>query len=288
MSGDYPKHLSVSQVSTLRKCGESYRLSRVWRVPELPGWARIGGSAVHGWTEEYDLHTLGGDAPRSFADIFEELTLEEEEKSGLDRSQFKASGRATKALPNKEDRKWWLENGPSMCQRWVNWRNMTPLDLWIAETGEPGIEVDFKVEVGDVTVVGYIDRVFVDHRTGNIIVVDLKSGREVDDDFQLGTYKIALMERFGLENIRYGAYWYARTGSTGPMVALNEWTRQRAEWEYAKAEERRARGDWQPVRSNMCGWCGVRDYCIYVGGEKAGEIRPPWVPMDDWEGEEAA
>ena len=284
---DLPKHLSVSQVSTLVRCGEQYRLQRVWRVPELPGWARIGGSAVHEWTEAWDWSQYGQAEPLSFAYYLDKIASEESEKSGIPISEFKASGRASKAYPNKEDRKWWLDNGPSMCQRWVNWRRTAPWDLWLDEDGRPGIEVEFKVTLGKVDVVGFIDRVMVDHATGTVIVIDIKSGREVPGDFQLGTYRVAMLEKFGVSP-KFGGYWYARTGASGSLYPLNEWSLERATWQYEVADSRRKRGDYLPNVSDQCSWCGVRDYCIYYGGQYAGEIRPMWVPVEEWESEEAA
>lgn len=282
-------HLSFSQVSLLRRCGEAYRLQRVWKVPEVPSWAQVGGGAVHSQTEAQDLHTLGGDPPKDFAFYMEEATAAQSERSGVDPKDFKATGRATKANPDKEDRKWWLANGPAMCQRWTNWRAAAPLDIWISETGVPGIEIEFKVRLGEADVLGYIDRVMVDHRTGQLVVIDLKSGaRKVAGDGQLGIYKIGLWETFGAHlDIRYGAYWYAREGATGELLPLNEWSVERATWEYEAALKRRARGDFQPNVADHCGWCGVRDFCYAANGSRVGEIRPPWVSVDEWESEAA-
>ncbi len=50
-----PKHMSFSQATTLLGCGEQYRLSRVFKVPEPPGWALIGGKAHHQSTQLFDL-----------------------------------------------------------------------------------------------------------------------------------------------------------------------------------------------------------------------------------------
>lgn len=289
---DHPKHLSFSQLNTLRSCGEKYRLSRIWKVPETPSFAQAGGSAVHSWTEDWDMAVhctdQGADdaIPGDFEPYMMSALADLEERSGMDRKDFKATGRASKEWPNKENLDWWLKNGPVMCRRWVTWRNTAPLDIWIAPTGEPAIELEFTVELGGTSVRGYIDRVFEDHRTGNLVVLDLKSGAEVADDGQLGIYKIALLKKYGVDlPINYGTYWYARTGSTSEFKPLNGWTEERAAWEYGQAAERRERGDFQPRVSRDCSWCGVRDYCVYVGGKESGFVRPPWVSIDDWEAE---
>lgn len=49
-----PDHSSYSSLTTLTHCGKAYQLSRVLKLPEAPGLARIGGSAVHAATEWLD------------------------------------------------------------------------------------------------------------------------------------------------------------------------------------------------------------------------------------------
>ena len=53
---------SYSSFTTWLECGEKYRLRKLEHVQELPAWWSIGGSAVHGATEDYDraLHAAEG------------------------------------------------------------------------------------------------------------------------------------------------------------------------------------------------------------------------------------
>jgi hypothetical protein len=52
--GPFPLYLSPSQISSILTCGEQFRLTRLFHVPERPMWAGIGGSAVHRMTEDLD------------------------------------------------------------------------------------------------------------------------------------------------------------------------------------------------------------------------------------------
>lgn len=272
----------------MRRCGEAYRLERVWRVPQVPTWAQVGGSAVHAWTEAWDIAQYGGPPPHSFDWYLEAEAVETAKRFEVNPADFRATGRATKATPNNENRDWWAANGPAMCNRWITWRERTPLDIWITPEGEPAIEWEFKLELGKTLVVGFIDRVMVTPQ-GHLVVLDIKSGsRKISSDGQLGIYKVALKERYPEAHIPSGAFWYAREGMTGEAVWLNEWSVERATWEYEQADSRRKRGDFQPNPGDNCGWCSVRDYCIYAGGAKAGEVKPPWVADEDWYEEEAA
>src|SRR5438874_2553091 len=59
-----PEHMSHSQATSFLSCGEQYRLEKVVRVPQVPGWALVGGSALHLATEYYDFAEAGLDRPR--------------------------------------------------------------------------------------------------------------------------------------------------------------------------------------------------------------------------------
>lgn len=50
-----PPHVSWSSFESWLRCGKSYELSRIVRVEQRPGWAAIGGSAVHAMTEALDM-----------------------------------------------------------------------------------------------------------------------------------------------------------------------------------------------------------------------------------------
>ncbi|MDP9820497.1 hypothetical protein [Nocardioides massiliensis] len=55
IDGYEPKHLSYSTVNGYRFCPKSFQLGKIKRVEQRPGWAAIGGNAVHRATELLDL-----------------------------------------------------------------------------------------------------------------------------------------------------------------------------------------------------------------------------------------
>lgn len=280
-----PHRLSYSQLQSWATCGEAYRLERVIGVPQRPGWALIGGSTVHKLTEEHDFRLLGVDMPeRSWDTVFEEYTVEAEEKHGISRDDFKASGRSSAKWPNKENPDWWRSEGPSMVARWVNFRRTAPWDVWITPEGEPAIELQFELDLldGDVIVRGAIDRVMV--ADGFLVVVDVKSGsRPQPTPRQLGGYKVALEERYPGVDIRYGAFWDARSGSTSAPAALGRFTRERLEYQYGALRHAREVGLYLPSPSALCGSCSVNAFCSEYGGERYHEVPAAWeeqVPFD--------
>lgn len=259
-----PDHLSVSQVHAIQDCSWHWFLERVARVPRRPAWALVGGKAFHAATEELDHMGLGGTWITDF-DLLKQLwaehfakaieeELEHADKAFQDPSEWRASGRATKANPNKEDRAWWNENGPSMLANWVSWRLNNP--AWeIAEIGgKPAIEAEISGPIGtSMPLLGYIDRVFYNPATRAHMVLDLKTGAHIPrDTMQLGTYSLFLELLFGIRP-QWGCYWMARTGVTTPPVDLTrEWPAERLIHDLKGAEA--------VVRSNSLG-CSVGQYC---------------------------
>ena len=82
----------------------------------------------------------------------------------------------TKAMPNGEDYTWWAQNGPAYVQSWITWRQNNPsLHILTMDDGKPAIELDVRVDIeadGElIQLKGFIDRVFVDSNTGEVLIV---------------------------------------------------------------------------------------------------------------------
>ena len=287
------ERLSYSQLSGWTGCGERYRLERIVRVPQVPAWNLIGGSAAHEVTEQHDLSRLGVALTKrneTFEEAFERLTVDAEEESGIDRSGFRASGRASKQWPDKENADWWLENGPAMVRRWDNFIEMCPWDIWITPDEKPAIELGFNLPLlpddngnNRVEVRGFIDRVFVDHRTGELIVVDLKTGASKQPTpRQLGVYRVGLRDRYGVD-ARLGTFWDARSGTTSEVHALTEYTPERIAWQFGTLAKARLDGVYLPNPGPLCGSCSVNQYCFEYTPDATARVRPPWVSADEWE-----
>lgn len=281
--------LSYSQLSSLTTCGEQFRLERVVGVTQRPAWALIGGSTVHEVTELHDLAGHGVAVPSdTFREVFERRTVEAEEESGIDRSEFRASGRASARWPNKEDANWWLTEGPAMVQRWVNWTAATPWKLWITPDGKPAVEIEFDMLLNDddIDVKGFIDRVY--EYNGYLIVLDIKTGsRPQPTPRQLGTYKVGLEQVYGdaLPPVAYGAFWDGRRGVTSTPAALNEYDERRLSYQYGVVAKMRRENLYLPSPGPMCSGCSVNEFCFeYTQGASAA-VRPPWVSVEEWEGD---
>lgn len=262
--------LSYSALSTYLECGEKYRLSRVERVPRAPAYWFPGGTAVHYGCEVYDLAILDGDAQdvatakaiKAFHDKFnEEIILAAEAAPGMD---FRAGGKATKANPNKEDGVWWRNDGPVQVKQYCEWREAhSLLEIWHTPDGQPAVELAFDMPMDDYSpaVRGYIDRVFVNTATGDLIVVDIKTGSRIPADFtQLAIYATAVEVQFGVRP-QFGCYYMSRKREmTTPMDLSRFNATMLGQW-FAKAREGIERNIFIPHLTSMCGTCEVADFC---------------------------
>lgn len=258
-------HWSYSQFSTLIECGEKYRLTKVCKAPELPAWWNIGGSSFHEATEFYDrAHFAGSPLPGDRAvQAFHAAWakhVEERKQVEPDADLWRKANRG------KEDGAFWLDLGPALVLAYIRWREQNPQwQIIELPDGSPAIEAGFTATVGGQTVKGAIDRVFVDTTTGQLVVVDFKSGsRKPKSDGQLRLYGTVWERLFGAP-IEYGSYYMARkTELLTPMPLLpfpDEWIEQ--------AELMRRNRIFLPNVSEMCKGCGVARFCAAVGGADA-------------------
>ena len=251
-------HLSYSQVDTLLSCGEKYRLTRVVGIPEDPAWWLIGGTAVHSATEAWDRGAFDATAADLFTESFDYGLSQ---SSVEDLSLLRASGRATKDYPNGEDETWWRDNGPKFVQAWIDWRAANPNLQILDLNGRPAIEVSVGALTADqVELKGFIDRVFVDATTGDLLIVDLKTGRNTPpSSLQMDYYRYALQSTLGLQ-AHYGAYWMARQGTLSTIHHLWRSDEQIADM-LRKARILIDNELYIPHLSILCGSCGVKQHC---------------------------
>lgn len=290
--GRPPRGLSYSQRSSFTRCGEAYRLTKMFHVPENPAWNLCGGSAVHKVTELIDLQAHGVDVQvLTFAEALQEQVEKQVEKTGIPESQFRASGRKSNAWPNKENRDWWLHNGPVMVDKWREFTRNVPWDLaeFPDENGElqPAVEIELDIQVSGSTIKAFVDRVFRIWASGDLVVVDLKSGADPSSPDQLRVYKEGLEQTFG-EPFRWGTFWMARTGSTTEVFDLSGSTHEQLEYEYESFRFARDMGIYLPNPGQICSYCSVKDFCYVQSGSRSDEIPRPWEQYQGYPGGVAA
>lgn len=230
-----PSRLSYSQVSKYSECGERFRLSYGRGIKGANWYATVAGKVVHHITEVRDRNrlrqegmaigvpseerdaepsepTLELEPVPGFKEAFLAL-LAEEEGHGV---VLKASGKELKEMgwtggPNKKDKAWWLKYGPEFPVLYERWRNASHWQIAMVTNADgeviPAIELEVKLMIGEEEMVGYIDRIFYDPETGDFIILDIKTGQLPDSKLQLGDYRVAVLEQYGIDAV-WGCYWY--------------------------------------------------------------------------------
>ena len=261
-------------------CGESWRLSRGLHLPEAPGWALVGGSAVHTATEWFDTgsgQNFEIDPKVLFKEAFDEGIEKEIEKAPEDfedTSTWKASGRASGRYPNKEDEGWWRDHGPEFVGNWINWRRNSPLEIWRDDDGKLAVELEGTIEIAGLPVKLFIDRVMTG--PSGPVIVDIKSGANIPKDgMQLAIYSHAIKAVYDLD-VPYGQFWDARHGVSTASYSMCDWPMERLDYIFGGVRKMQEEGIFIPHVTNMCSACGVRRFCKAYGGERAGEVEQPW------------
>lgn len=272
-------HRSHSQVGSLRRCGWAYKLARVDGVSRRPSCPAVAGSAFHLASEFIDesIHAgvdLEGDTAdlateaiaRSSDYIKEEIA--KQEGSGWPTDQWKRFGRATKEKPHGEDIEWFSAVGiPNCVQAYIDWRRATPdLVLYDVPDYGPGIEIPFAVNVGDVEVQGYVDRLWQSTETGTLYEQDLKTGRKPKTDEQLGMYRHALKQQYGVD-VQWGGYLYALKSGKASLtlpIDLSHWTEEKLYMVYGVADHLIRSGLFLPNPGEECFLCDVSHACQFA------------------------
>lgn len=206
---------------------------------------------------------------RLFRDAFE-LELATTAETGTDRRTWSVAGRG-KRKDNLagEDETWWRKNGPPMVDNWITWRRKVAWKIWTTPDGEPAIELglEFKTPKGR-DIKGFLDRVFV-VPSGDLVIVDLKSGaRSPESDLQLAFYRYEMFNVYGID-IRFGAYWMARTGQMSDIYNLSRLTPQYMAVLMDRFDRAIDNEIFIPNVTFKCRSCSHRDYCVAYGGTRS-------------------
>jgi len=191
----------------------------------------------------------------------------ESESDGIDLTNARIGGKATKLNPNKEDINFWQTAGPMWVSEYIAWRKQNPnWKIWIAPDGRPAIELELMPVVADVPIKMVIDRIF--EVNGQLVIVDLKTSKNTPTStLQLGFYKLGLEVTFGTDalggEINWGNYYMSRGSNTVEMVDLSGYTYDKMEFLVKGFDKARKAGIFLP-NTNSCQYmCGLTAHCEF-------------------------
>jgi len=172
----------------------------------------------------------------------------------VDESTFRS---ANKRKP--EDKAWWYTNGLEMLKNYKTWRDNTDWKIWTTTSGEPAIELNMNITLGDGLVKMTLDRV-MELPNKELVVLDLKTGsRTPDSVLQLAFYAVGVEVKYGVRP-KYGSYWMARKGEPTPIVDLSWFTKDKMHRLTQEFNRARREHMFLPNLTN-CSRCGYTKHC---------------------------
>jgi len=252
-----PTTLSPSKVTSFKDCALAFRFSAIDRLPEPTSPAMAKGTLVHAALErlfalEPDARTLEA-ADRCLV----EATAEADEPDGLfsevdldDDARAELIADAERLVAN-----YFKLEDP---------RTIRPI----------GLELRLQAKVGDLPLVGIIDRLELDD-AGELVVTDYKTGRAPSDRYEqskmggIHFYSLLCEELFGRRPSRVQLL-HLHEPVVITAVPTDQSTRGLrnrvgAIWDaVVRACER---DDFRPKPGPLCSWCHYQPFCPQFGGD---------------------
>lgn len=252
-----PATLSPSKVTSFKDCALAFRFSAVDRIPEPTSPAMAKGTLVHAALE------------RLFALEPEERTVE----AGLvclDQAVAHLSepgGELTELELDDDARARFLAEAADLVRNYFRLedpRTIRPI----------GLELRLEAPVGDLRLVGIIDRLELDD-DGELVVTDYKTGRAPSDRYEqakmggIHFYSLLCEELFGRRPARIQLLHLqepvAITAIPTDQSTRGLRTRVGALWQAITTACERE--DFRPKPGPLCNWCSFQQWCPTFGGD---------------------
>ncbi len=277
------KTRSVSQLQSYVRCGYAYYLDRIIKVPGRKALWFTQGTAVHEALSEYeqsfrrmDLETVQGHFRRVWHQELEADFLVQP-----DLTMWMVGGR----------KKWQTDHDTRHAlglQQVADYVLANDLDNPIRPVeimeGMAGSELGFELDFKGVRVLGYIDLIMEDTRTGAVFPWDIKTGAHVPQDpYQMATYKHAIERMLDVE-VDWGFWWMSKSGGLSAPMDLRPYTFDRvADW-YRQIEDGISNGVFLANPGDPCFTCTAKPWCNMIQVEPLPLPDPkfsPSLPVDN-------
>ena len=237
---DLSAKLSASAIQTYETCPLQFKLEREWKIPgEVPA-AMQNGAVMHRVLLAFYNSVR---AQRPMAD---DAVL-----------QFFRDELAAAGIQDHYQHDLYLEQGVLQLQDFLAAFRRSPVPK-VLHTEE-----FFDVKVGDIKVVGRIDR--IDQVAGgDVVITDYKTGKaqsqeDSDESLQLSIYALAAREKWGYRADRLVLY--NLEGNSPVVTRRNDFQLGEARSRVTQVAENIAAGKFDPKPGFYCRFCAYRNLC---------------------------
>jgi RecB family exonuclease len=239
-ASDLSAKLSASAVQTYETCPLQFKLEREWRIPgEVPAAMQYGGVIHRVLLAFYDS-------------VRAHRVMEDEELIQYFRDELTAAG-----IQDRYQHDLYLEQGFLQLTDFLTKVRQNPLPN-VLHTEE-----FFDVKVGDIKVVGRIDR--VDQASdGGVVITDYKTGKaqsqeDSDQSLQLSIYALAAREKWGYRADHLVLY--NLEGNSPVVTRRDDFQLREAQIRVAQVAQNIALGKFDPKPGFYCRFCAYRNLC---------------------------
>jgi ATP-dependent exoDNAse (exonuclease V) beta subunit len=238
-ASDLSAKLSASAVQTYETCPLQFKLEREWKIPgEIPAAMQYGG-VIHRVLLAF------------YNSIRAERPMADEEIIQLFRDELAAA-----SIQDHYQHDLYQEQGTLQLQDFLAAFRRSPAPK-VLHTEE-----FFDVQVGEVKVVGRIDR--IDEVAGGVVITDYKTGKaqsqeDSDESLQLSIYALAAREKWGYRADHLVLY--NLEGNSPVITRRNEFQLNEARSRVTEVAENIAAGKFEPTPGFYCRFCAYRNLC---------------------------
>ena len=239
-ASDLSAKLSASAVQTYETCPLQFKLEREWKIPgEVPAAMQYGGVIHRVLLAFYDS-------------VRAQRPMEDEEVLQYFRDELAAA-----SIQDHYQHDLYYEQGVLQLQDFLVGFRRAPAPK-VLHTEE-----FFDVKVGDIKVVGRIDRID-ETPGGGVVITDYKTGKaqsqeDSDESLQLSIYALAAREKWGYRADHLVLY--NLEGNSPVVTRRNEFQLGEARNRVTQVAESIAMGKFDPKPGFYCRFCAYRNLC---------------------------